>query len=170
MRLAARLLGSRDAVLELCDRVETARRISAERLEFESAARHQARLEWLEQLETYRFALEPDAGPGSWLLVLPGVEPDERLLVPVARGRVLPRRGLSWTDSEWRASVEDACYSVRVAELRASSVFPPEQAVPSMLVTRWLQQGSPDGQAFDLDHYTSDDVVQRLESERAEVA
>lgn len=170
VRNAARLLSSRRATLELSGRLEAARRQASERLEFEKAARHQARLEWLEQLETYRFALEPDAGPRSWLVVLPGVEPDRRVIVPVARGRVLPRRQLCWSDSAWRSSVKDACYAVRVEELRATSVFPPEAAVPSMLVTRWLQQGSPDGQAFDLDRCTSDDVVQRLGTECAEVA
>jgi excinuclease UvrABC nuclease subunit len=170
VRNAARLLSSQLATLELCNRMEAARRQATGRLEFEEAARHQARLEWLEQLETYRFALEPDAGPRSWLVVLPGVEPDQRVVVPVARGRVLARRQLCSSNAGWRSSVEDACYAVRVQELRAASVFPPEAAVPSMLVTRWLQQGSPDGQAFDLDRYTSHDVVQRLDTEWSEVA
>ena len=170
VRRAARLLSSQRAALELSSQLEAARRRATERLEFEEAARLQARLEWLEGLETYRFALEPDAGDRSWLVLLPGVKSDQCVMVPVARGRVLARRPLRWSDAAWRASVEDACYAVRVEALRAASVFPPEAAVPSMLVTRWLQQGSPEGQAFDLDRYTSEDVVQRLDAEWAEVA
>ena len=82
--------------------------------------------------------------------MLPGVD-GCRTLQPVARGRVLRRRHVPWTDGYWQAAVEDACYAVRVAELRAPSALTPREAVPSQMVARWLEEGCPDGWAIDLD-------------------
>ncbi|HKK07689.1 MAG TPA: hypothetical protein VKA44_02270, partial [Gemmatimonadota bacterium] len=107
--------------------------------------------------------------------------------LPVARGRVLESRAAPWPGAggsgaappdvpgggggpgrrrsaaaeAWREAVRDACYAVRIAELRAEPVFPPEELVPSLIVTRWLEEGRPGGQAFDLDRHDADEVADR---------
>jgi excinuclease ABC subunit C len=168
MRSAARLLSDAGYAWELHRKLEQSRDEASRRLAFERAAETQARLEWLQQLEDYRFALESDGGLRSWLIVLPGPAEEERVLLPVAQGRVLPRKRVSWQVDEWIPAVEDACYAVRVGQLRASSVFPPEEMVPSMLVTRWLENGAPDGLVFDLTRQGSVDVISRLRRSPAE--
>jgi len=168
MRAAARLLSDAGYAWELHRKLEESRDDASRRLAFEEAAQAQARLEWLQQLESFRFALDSDAGLRSWLIVLPGPGEQDRVLLPVAQGRVLPRRRVPWEANEWIPAIEDACYAVRVGQLRASSVFPPEEMVPSMLVTRWLENGAPDGLAFDLGRQGSDDVIRRLRQSPAE--
>ncbi|MDX1577406.1 MAG: hypothetical protein R3266_02935 [Gemmatimonadota bacterium] len=147
---AAKLLADREYGWALRTRLERARESASASLDFEAAALHQARLEWLEELEEYRFALEGDGGDRSWLILLPGVKERTRVLQPVARGRVLRRRTVEWTDRSWEPVVEDACYAVRVAELRAPAVLPARDSVTSLMVGRWLEEGGPDGWAVDL--------------------
>lgn len=161
---AARLLADGEYARKLRTRCERAREAAVARLAFEEAAAHQARLEWLEQLETYRFALDEGGRERSWLIVLPGARDGERVLQPVAMGRVLRRRHVAWGAGSWEEVVEDACYAVRVAELRAPSVLSPTDSVPSLMVARWLEEGSPGGTAIDLTDLDAPRVVARLRS------
>jgi len=159
---AARLLADRGYGWELLDRFSRARDEASARLEFERAAEEQARLDWLEELAEVRFAIDGEGEARSWLIVLPGLEPISRTLQPIARGRVLPRRRVEWVDGEWREAVEDACYAVRVAELRSPRVLSPRESVRSVMVGRWLEDGCPDGLAIDLTERDSEATVQCL--------
>ena len=94
-----------------------------------------------------------------------GTADTERVLVPVARGRVLERKTLSWTGSGWSKVVEDAVYSVRMRELQAESVFQPADLTPSLIVTSWLEAGAEGGMAFDLERTDADLVVEHLRQE-----
>ena len=58
--------------------------------------------------------------------------------------------------------MEDACYAVRVAELRVEPVFPTEELVPSLIVTRWLDEGAEEGLALDLDELDTQEVLERV--------
>ena len=159
---AGRLLVDRDYAWELLDRFTEARDAASERLEFERAAAAQLRLEWVEELEELRFSLEPEAGPRSWLIVLPGVDDTYRTLQPVARGQVLPRQRVEWVEGAWEEAVEDACYAVRVAELRAPTVLSPGESVPSAMVGRWLEEGAADGHAIDLTRLDTNAAIDEL--------
>ncbi|WP_423924939.1 hypothetical protein [Candidatus Palauibacter sp.] len=159
---AGRLLVDRKFAWDLMDRFTAARDAASERLEFERAAEAQLRLDWLEELENLRFALEPETEPRSWLIVLPGVDDTHRTLQPVARGQVLRRRRVTWVDGVWQEAVEDACYAVRVAELRAPVVLSPRESVPSAMVGRWLEEGGADGHAIDLTRLDAADAIDRL--------
>ena len=161
-RRAERLLVERAYGWDLMDRYAAARDAASEGLEYERAAEAQARLDWLDELEQLRFTLEPEAEPRSWLIVLPGSDPDDRTLQPVARGRVLRRRRVAWIDGVWQAAVEDACYTVRVAELRAPVVLSPRQSVPGAMVGRWLEEGAAGGHAIDLTGLDAADAIERL--------
>jgi len=132
-------------------------------LDFERAALHQARLDWLEELEEVRFAIEEDGDDRSWLIVLPGTTDRTRVILPVARGRVLRRRTVIW-DETWPAAIEDACYEVGVAELRAPSVLRPAESVPSVMVKRWLEDGSPGGTSIDLTGLDTRDTIKAVEA------
>jgi len=172
---AARLLVDREYTWDLMDRVARARDAAAERLEFEHAAEQQARLDWLEELEEYRYAMQSETDARSWLIVLPGVDASSRTLQPVACGRVLRRRRVEWVDGAWQEAVEDACYAVRVAELRAPAVLLPRESVSSVMIGRWLEDGSPDGLAIDLSDLDAPATIDRLqaglwESERGALA
>ncbi|WP_420633838.1 hypothetical protein [Candidatus Palauibacter sp.] len=160
---AGRLLVDREFAWDLMERLEGARDRASERLEFERAAEAQARLDWLEELEELRFALAPEAEPRSWLIVLPGVAATDRTLQPVARGQVLRRRRVAWVDGAWQEAVEDACYAVRVAELRAPSVLSPRETVPSAMVGRWLEEEIADGHAIDLTRLDTAAAIDRLQ-------
>lgn len=122
------------------------------------------RLAWLEELDSYRYALERPRVDRSWLIVLPGAGERRGVLVPVARGRVLPRRRVVWGDAAWRGAVEEACYDVRVAELRVTSAFPSAELIPSLIVTAWLEDGAREGRAFDLDALQTGEVLAELHS------
>ena len=159
VRLAERLLDDRRFALSMRRKEVDAREEAVARLDYEAAAVHQTRIEWLEELEEHRFAFEGDASGGSWLAVLPGARPGARVLQPVARGRVLSRLGADLGDGDWQASIRDACYAVRVGELSASSVSSPEELVPSMLIARWIEEGSPGGRCFDLDRLDADAII-----------
>ena len=161
-RAAERLLVDREFTWDLMDRFTAARDAASERLAFERAAEAQARLDWLNELEELRFALEPESDPRSWLIVLPGSDPADRTLQPVARGRILRRRRVAWVDGTWQEAVEDACYAVRVAELRAPVVLSPRESVPSAMVGRWLEEGREDGHAIDLTRLDAAGAIDRL--------
>ena len=116
----------------------------------------------MEELDSYRYVLEKPWVDRSWLIVLPGSAETERILVPVARGRVLERKSVAWNGSEWSRVVEDAVYSVRMRELQAESVFQPADLTPSLIVTSWLEAGAEDGMAFDLERSDARQVVEHL--------
>jgi len=80
----------------------------------------------------------------------------------VARGRVLERRTMSWNGPGWSGAVEDACYAVRTRELQAEAVFQPADLTPSLIVTRWLESGAPDGLAFNLERNEALHIVESL--------
>ncbi|HKK08993.1 MAG TPA: hypothetical protein VKA44_08920, partial [Gemmatimonadota bacterium] len=164
VRQAERALEDRAFAWAYLERLEAERDRRSAALDFERAADLQRRVDWLQEIEVRRDALERPWLDRSWLIVLPHAREDLRLLLPVARGRVLesraaPRPGTA--DAAWREAVRDACYAVRIAELRAEPVFPPEELVPSLIVTRWLEEGRPGGEAFDLDRHDADEVADR---------
>ena len=159
---AARLLTDSAYSWELQDLVTRKRDDASVRLDFEQAAVHQARLDWLAELEEHRFILEDDGGDRSWLIVLPGVDDETRVLQPVAFGRVLERRTVTW-DSGWPDAVEDACYAVRVAELGAPAVLSPVESVPSLMIRRWIEEGSPDGVPVDLSRRDAGDAIRYID-------
>lgn len=133
------------------------------------------RLRWFDELESYRPALHRLPVDRSRLIVLPAAVPDRWILVPVARGRVLPRLEVDAGDAGWPERIEDACYRVRLAELRAEAAFPVEALTLTLIVARWLrtaeQQGEPEKEGrsptaavFDLDERDAAYVVDRLRS------
>jgi len=125
----------------------------------------QRRLAWLEELDSYRHVLERPWVDRSWLIVLPGASEAQRVLIPVARGRVLERRKVPWTGSDWAEVVEDAIYTVRMRELQAEAVFQPADLAPSLIVTKWLESGAGEGLAFDLEKYDARVVIERLRAD-----
>ncbi len=170
MEAAARSLADAGYAAGVRHRCERARDEAAGRMAFEEAAYHQARLSWLDELEELRFALQPDGGSGSWLLVLPGAQSEHQVLQPVAGGRALQRTSVPWRDGVWEPAVEDACYAVRVGELRTPSVLEPRDTVPSLMITRWIAEGAPDGLAIDLSGHGATDVIRRLRREQPSLA
>lgn len=167
VRKAVRALDDRAYVRRIRARMAADRDRLAGEWRFEEAADRQRRIEWLDALEERRRFLERPALDRSWLLVLPAARPGRRVLVPVARGRVLERRKAAWRDGDWQGAVEDACYAIRVAELRVEPAFPPEEMAPALIVTRWLEEGAPEGTALDLDEMDAAGAVARLEAGRA---
>ena len=167
VRAAARLLAEPEFSSVVRERLERARDESDRRGDGDAAIDWVRRLEWLEDFETYRYALERPWIERSWLIVLPGPEGHEGVLVPVARGRVLKRRRVDWRQPAWRGAIEDTCYAVRVGELMAESVFPPSELAPSLIVTSWLGAGAHGGMAFDLDDLDTADVITGLSSAAA---
>ena len=161
-RAAERLLAEREFAWRLMDRFAADRDTAAEALAFERAAAVQARLGWLDELDELRFALESGPQPASWLIVLPGRDAAERTLQPVACGQVLRRRRVAWVEGTWQRAVEDACYAVRVAELRAPVALSPREAVSSALVGRWLEEGREEGHAIDLTRLDAEGAIHRL--------
>lgn len=156
-----------DVRTELADRRDRA----ADELAFERAADLQNRIEWLDELDGYRFALENPILDRSWLLVLPHARPSHRLLMPVAKGRVLSTRSADWTDgSRWRDAVEDVCYALRIAELRSPAALPRDELVPSLIVSRWLEEEADEGTVLPMDDLDADGAVKRLREERRDVA
>ena len=118
------------------------------------------RLEWLDELETYRSVLERPSRQQSLLAILPHPEPERRVFLPVAAGRVLPMKVASTGPRRWRNAVSDACYAVRVRELRMDSILQPDEMVISLIVRRWLESGAPDGAVYDLGTMTDREVLQ----------
>lgn len=162
VRAAVRSFGDQAYVTGLRARLVARRDRSSEAMDFEAAAEDQCRVDWLDELESYRSAIEGPEVRRSWLLVLPHVESERRMLVPVARGRVLKRTEVRWENRNWPETIEDVCYSVRLQELRSESVFPPAELVTSLIVSGWLDSGAPGGLALDLDQHDTDQVVAAL--------
>jgi hypothetical protein len=167
VRAAVRLLAEPEFSSVVRERLERARDEADRRADGDAAIDWARRLEWLEDFETYRYALERPWIERSWLIVLPGPEGHEGVLIPVARGRVLKRRRVDWRQPAWRGAVEDTCYAVRVGELMAEAVFPPSELAPSLIVTSWLGAGAHGGMAFDLDDLDTADVITGLSSAAA---
>ncbi|MFQ5747686.1 MAG: hypothetical protein ACE5HF_10795, partial [Gemmatimonadota bacterium] len=157
VRDAERLLEDPGFAAALRDRFRSERESARARGDGPAAADWERRLVWAAEFESYRRALERPWVDRSWLIVLPGAASDEAVLVPVARGRVLPRRRLRRRDPDAGARVRDACYDVRLAELRLEAVFPPAELAPSLLVTGWLEEGAPGGLAVELEDWAGDD-------------
>ena len=117
------------------------------------------RLDWLDELESYRSVLDRPARQGSLLAVLPHHVPELKVLLPVALGRVLPMRQASRRPDRWRDAVSDTCYAVRVRELRMDSILQPDEMVISLIVRRWLEAGAPVGAVYDLGLMSDDEVL-----------
>jgi hypothetical protein len=165
VREAVRLLEEPDYLRVVYGRFARRRDLAAAAGAEDEAVSWQRRLGWLDELDSYRWVLERPWVDRSWLIVLPGPNERERVLVPVARGRVLARRRVSWDAPGWRKGVEDAVYAVRAKELRAEAVFQPAELTPSLIVTGWLESGAEGGRAFDLERLDARAVVRRLESD-----
>lgn len=116
------------------------------------------RTRWFEELTSYRPALRPLPVAASSLIVLPGAEAGEHVLVPIARGRVLERERIS-PEAPLEQRLRDTCYRIRVAELRAEAAFPVAALTLTLIVARWLRERQETGRVFDLDRMTADDVV-----------
>jgi excinuclease UvrABC nuclease subunit len=162
VREAVRLMEEPEYLRTVCERFARRRDRASAVGANDEAVSWQRRLAWLEELDSYRYVLEKPWVDRSWLIVLPGPSESERVLVPVARGRVLERRKVTWGGSGWGNVVEDAIYSVRLRELQAETVFQPADLTPSLIVTTWLEGGAPDGLAFDLERHDARFVVERL--------
>jgi len=131
------------------------------------------RQRWFEELDSYRPALRKLPVDHSRLIVLPGVRPAGWVLVPVARGRVLPRVEVHADDHGWTERVEDTCYRIRVEELRSEAAFPVEALTLTLIVGRWLgarrpddgraaEDGEREARVFDLDRRDTPYVIERL--------
>lgn len=152
----ARILEQRLAAAELASGGET------------SAALHglRRRQRWFEELESYRSALHRLPVDRSRLIVLPSARPEAWVLVPVARGRVLPRVEIDASDDDWRERIADACYRLRIEELRTEAAFPVEALTLTLIVGRWLRVGRRQrdeaARVFDLDRRDASYVIERL--------
>lgn len=166
VRAAVRALSDPAAAQEAAERCRARRDAALAAGREDEAADWERRVLWLDELEDYRRVLERPQVDRSWLIVLPGPDAGTGVLLPMARGRVLARAGVSWEGGAWRGVVEEACYRVRLEELRAASVFAPAELTPSLIVTGWLERRRPgEGRAFDLDRLDAAEVVRRLEHE-----
>lgn len=162
VREAVRLLEDPAYQDAVCARFARRRDRAAAAGASDEAISWQRRLAWLEELDSYRYVLERPWVDRSWLIVLPGPAEGERVLVPVARGRVQERRTVSWAGPGWADVVHDAIYSVRMRELQAEAVFQPADLTPSLIVTKWLERGGGEGMVFDLERHDARYVVDRL--------
>lgn len=167
VRRAVRCLEDAGATARFRAELAAERDRRSEAWAFEDALDLQRRIEWLDELEVRRHGLDQPWLDRSRLIVLPHALDARGVLVPVARGRVLSRHDVRWDDGTWRQSVRDACYAVRVAELRAGSVFPPEDLAPALIVARWIHEGDEEGLVLDLDELDDAGAVALLEREAA---
>ncbi|MCL7962523.1 MAG: hypothetical protein M8860_06695 [marine benthic group bacterium] len=166
VRAAMRCLAESEAVEIALARCSAQRDAALKAGAMNLATSWDRRVDWLHELEGYRAMLERPHVDRSLLIVLPGAEPGDGLLLPMARGRVLPRTRIHWSDADWREEVCRVCYDVRLAELRAESVFAPADLTPSLIVTSWLDRRSRDeGQVFDLDRLDASLVTEALAAE-----
>ncbi|MDH3427636.1 MAG: hypothetical protein OEM23_04295 [Gemmatimonadota bacterium] len=120
------------------------------------------RLEWFEELESYRHGLQRPTMDDSRLIVLPAATPGRRVLVPVARGRVLDRTTIDPSQPDWADRLENVCYQVRLEELRAESAFPVAELTLALIVAAWVRDGARDGLMFDLERMSARDIVEAL--------
>ena len=162
VRAAERLLRDPSFGERMRARIAADRDEAASRMAYEEAAAHQRRLAWLEEIEEARWLLERGRLERSWLIVLPSTEAGRRVLLPVARGRVLPRRDVAWRRGPRETAVADACYRVRVAELGAPSVLPPRDLTTAVMVSRWIEEGAEGGTLLDLDRLDAEGALRRL--------
>jgi hypothetical protein len=125
----------------------------------------QRRLQWFEELDSYRPGLQRPALERSGLIVLPAATPGHRVLVPVARGRVLPRATIDLGGPDWRGRLKDVCYEIRLEELRTESAFPVAALTLTLIVSAWVRDGERDGRLFDLDGGSAEDILLALEDE-----
>jgi len=166
VRAAVRALSDPAAARETAARCGELRDAALAAGREDEATGWERRAMWLDELEDYRRVLERPRVDRSWLVVLAGPREGTGVLLPVARGRVLPRSSLTWDDAAWGEAVERACYEVRLEELRAASVFAPAELTPSLIVTAWLERRDEnDGRVFDLDRLEAAEVVRRLANE-----
>lgn len=117
------------------------------------------RADWFDELESYRPALHALPIRRSLLIALPAHDVG-LVLVPVARGRVLPRRKAA--PARLEACIRDTCYAIRIAELRAEDTFPVEALTLTLVVERWLRARPEPGKVFQLDRVGVDQVVPEL--------
>ncbi len=163
LRAAVRVLADGGAAAEAIRRCQKRRDASLALGSIDEATNWEKRQMWLYELEDYRTVLERPQVDRSWLIVLPGAEPGTEVLLPMARGRVLPRHLIRWQDENWQECVARVCYDVRIEELRAESVFAPAELTPSLIVTAWLERRRPeDGFVFDLDRLETTAIVREL--------
>lgn len=120
------------------------------------------RLHWFSELDSYRPGLRRPAVDHSQLIVLPAAEPKRRVLVPVARGRVLALSTIDPDRPDWTDRLEDVCYRIRLEELRAESAFPVSELTLTLIVSAWVRDGAKHGQVFDLEQMSAGDVVEAL--------
>jgi len=163
VRAAVRVLSDREAAADAILRCQSRRDASMAAGSIQEATGWEQRTMWLYELEDYRTVLERPQVERSWLIALPGADPGTGVLLPMARGRVLPRRRVRWDAGDWPGRVEQVCYEVRIEELRAESVFAPAELTPSLIVSSWLDRRRPgEGSVFDLDRLDTTDVVEAL--------
>lgn len=117
------------------------------------------RLAWLDELEAFRTALTSPSRQPSLLAILPHHRPELRVFLPVALGKALPMRVAGWQFGAVDRAVADACYAIRVSELGMNSARTPHELVASFIVRRWLEQGAPEGQVFDLARVTDEEIL-----------
>jgi len=120
------------------------------------------RLQWFDELDSYRHGLRRPVVDRSRLIVLPAAEPGHDVLVPVARGRVLPRSTVDRQQPDWCDRLEDVCYRIRLEELRAESAFPVSELTLTLIVSAWVRDGAKHGRVFDLEQLSARDVVAAL--------
>ena len=120
------------------------------------------RLQWFDELDSYRHGLRRPVVDRSRLIVLPAAEPRHDVLVPVARGRVLPLTTVDRRRPDWTERFEDVCYRIRLEELRAESAFPVSELTLTLIVSAWVRDGAKHGRVFDLEQMSAGDVVAAL--------
>ncbi len=163
VRAAVRVLADYGAAAEVLRRCQTRRDASLAAGSIQEATGWEQRVMWLCELEDYRTVLERPQVERSWLIVLAGAEQGTGVLLPMARGRVLPRHRVHWHDGSWQECVERVCYDVRIEELRAESVFAPAELTPSLIVTSWLEKRKPgESSVFDLDRLDTTAILKAL--------
>ena len=92
-------------------------------------------------------------------MILPHHLPERRVLLPLALGKALPMRETSRSGVRWRDALADACYAVRVRELRMDTVLEPGEMVVSLIVRRCLEAGAAGGRVYDLAQMRDDEVL-----------
>jgi hypothetical protein len=127
-----------------------------------SAVSLRRRLQWFQELDSYRHGLQRPTTNRSCLIVLPAAAPSRRVLVPVARGRVLARSRLDVGRPDWTERLEDVCYQIRLEELRTESAFPVAELTLALIVSAWVRDGGKEGVMFDLERLSAQDVIEDL--------
>lgn len=129
-----------------------------------SAVSLRRRLQWFQELDTYRHGLRRPTTNQSCLIVLPAAVPGHRVLVPVARGRVLARSRVDVGRPDWPERLEDVCYQIRLEELRTESAFPVAELTLALIVSAWVRDGAKEGLMFDLEQLSAEDVIEAFKA------